>query len=171
MSLTKQQNDRLTAMFRDMYDKLVGIAYARLGNLPLAEEAAQEAFCIACRRADACLESNNPEGWLVTTLLFVTKNMRRFAAAQAQRVVPAPDYRGVPGQYDDYSEIEFADLISEKEFRLFRRVAVDRYTIREAADELGIGEEACKKRVQRIRAKLQKKVLLELRSDDYAERS
>ena len=158
-------------MFRDMYDKLISIAYARLGNLPLAEEAAQEAFCIACRRADACLENKNPEGWLVTTLLFVTKNMRRFAAAQAQRVVPDPYYRSVPGHYDDYSEIEFADLISEEEFRLFRRIAVDRFTIREAADELGIGEEACKKRVQRIRAKLQKKILQEMQTDPDAERS
>lgn len=165
MSLTKEQDEKIAELFREMYPKLLSIAYHRLGAVPPAEEAAQETFCIACRRVDACLESDNPQGWLVTTLLYVIRNMQRFAATQAQRVVPDPNYRSAPGVPDDYSEIEFADLISEEDFRLFRRVAVDRYTIREAAQELGIREEACKKRVQRIRAKLQKKILRDMQAD------
>ena len=148
-----------------MYQKLIVIANARLASMSLAEEAVQEAFCIACRKADDCLGCGNPEGWLVTTLLYVVQNMRRFAAVQAQHTVHDPDYQAAPGVRDDYAEIEFADLISDAEFRLFRRVALDRFTVREAAEELGISEEACKKRVQRIRAKLQKKILLDMRPD------
>ena len=165
MRLTKEQNQIITELFREMYQKLVMIAYARLDSMPLAEEAVQETFCIACRKPEDCIGSPNPEGWLVTTLQYVVRNMRRFAAAQAKRVVHDPDYHAAPGRNDDYTEIEFADLISEEEFRLFRRIALDRYTIREAATELGISEEACKKRVQRIRAKLQKKILRDMRPD------
>ena len=65
---------------------------------------------------------------------------------------------GVP-VFDDYTDAEYADLLTDEEYRLFRRIAVDRYTMREAAYAFGISEEACKKRVQRIRARLQKKIL------------
>ena len=169
--MTQEQNEKITELFRDMYPKLLSIACHRLGSVPPAEEAAQETFCIACRKADDCLGSENPEGWLVTTLVNVVRNMQRFAAAQARRVVSEPVGDNAQARPDDYSEIEFADMLSSEEFRLFRRVAVDRYTYREAAQELGISEAACKKRVQRIRAKLQKKILAEPSGGERSGRS
>ena len=58
--------------------------------------------------------------------------------------------------FDDYSNVEYADMISPEEFLLFRMITVDRLSMREAAAELEISVEACKKRVQRIRAKLRR---------------
>ena len=67
---------------------------------------------------------------------------------------------GKPLAYEEsYYPMEYSDLLSDAEYRLFRRIAVDRYSMKEAAYELGISVEACKKRVQRIRAKLQQQIL------------
>ena len=77
MCLTTEQDERLTSLYREMYEKLVNLAYLKLHHVSLAEEAAQETFCIACRRPEAVLESPNPQGWLVTTLRYVVKNMER----------------------------------------------------------------------------------------------
>ena len=156
MCLTTEQDARLTALYREMYAKLVNLAYVRLGSAPLAEEAAQETFCIACRRPEAALEGPNPQGWLVTTLRNVVRNMERL---HAMRDVADPERLADVPVYDDYTDAEYSDLLSAEEYGLFRRVAVDRCTMREAAAGLGISEEACKKRVQRIRARLQEKIL------------
>ncbi len=156
MCLTTEQDERLTSLYREMYEKLVNLAYFKLHHVSLAEEAAQETFCIACRRPEAVLESPNPQGWLVTTLRYVVRNMERL---KAMRVVPDTERLADVPVYDDYTDAEYADLLTDEEYRLFRRIAVDRYTMREAAYAFGISEEACKKRVQRIRARLQKKIL------------
>ena len=165
MGLTKEQDARLTALYLEMYEKLVNLAYLKLRSVPLAEEAAQETFCIACRRPEAALESANPQGWLVITLRYVVRNMERMLALREMRSAMDPGRTEAMPVYDDYADVEFADLLSDAEYRLFRRIAVDRYTMKEAADELGISEEACKKRVQRIRARLQKQILQILAED------
>lgn len=159
MSLTKEQDEIITSLYLEMYQTLVNIAYVRFNSRSLAEEAAQETFCIACRKPGSILSSENPQGWLVTTLLYVIKNMKRFLAVREKRVFLVPERHKDKPHYDDYSGIEYSDLLSDAEYQLFRRIAVDRYSMKEAAYELGISEEACKKRVQRIRAKLQKQIL------------
>ena len=54
-----------------------------------------------------------------------------------------------------------ADLVSLDEdevFRLVRRVTRDGYSMRETAEALGISLEACKKRVQRAKARLRERL-------------
>lgn len=165
MCLTTEQDAQLTSLYLEMYEKLVNLAYVRLRSVSLAEEAAQETFCIACRRPEAVLGSDNPQGWLVTTLRYVVRNMQRLLAQRERRVIAPSDGNVDRAVYDDYSDVEFADLLTDEEYRLFRRIAVDRCTMREAAYAFGISEEACKKRVQRIRAKLQKKILQIMETD------
>lgn len=168
MSLTSQQDEQLTSLYLEMYEMLVNLAYLRLRSRALAEECAQETFCIACRRPEAALGSPNPKGWLITTLKYVVRNMERLLAVRQTHLSALPERSVDRPVYDDYSDVEYADLLSAEEYRLFRRIAVDGYTMREAAQELGISGEACKKRVQRIRAKLQLKIL-EMMSPDVPE--
>ena len=169
MSLTSQQDEKLTALYLEMYELLVNLAYLRFRSRALAEEAAQETFCIACRRPEAALCGPNPRGWLVKTLQYVIRNMERLLAVRDRHLTANPERSADEPVYDDYTDIEYADLLTDAEYRLFRRIAVDRFTMKEAAYELGISEEACKKRVQRIRAKLQTKIL-ELLAPDVPER-
>ena len=55
-------------------------------------------------------------------------------------------------------DVLFSDVSKSEDFQLLKRVALDHYTMPELAWELGISVEACKKRVQRARKRLQKKL-------------
>lgn len=55
-------------------------------------------------------------------------------------------------------ELQLAGLASDEDLHLLCRVAVDGCSVAAAADELGIGIEACKKRLQRVRARLKKQM-------------
>ena len=57
---------------------------------------------------------------------------------------------------DDEVSILYSDLLSPDEYRLLKRIVLQKYTIRDAAKELGISIESCKKRIQRIKKKLRK---------------
>ena len=162
MSLTKEQQEHISTSYFEMSKLLLSIAYRSLESYSLAEEAVQEAFCIACRKPDAFLSSANPQGWIVNTLLNVIRNMKRSITKNTQNVINAPaPCRAIP-HYDDYSDIEYADLVGSEEYCLFRKVAVEQYSVKEAAAELELSDEACKKRIQRIRAKLKKKLACSL---------
>lgn len=51
---------------------------------------------------------------------------------------------------EDRLDVDFlySDLIEVKEYKLLKRIALDKYSVLEAAQELGISVEACKKRIQ-----------------------
>ena len=61
----------------------------------------------------------------------------------------------VPGSNVD---LIYSDMVTEAEFQLLKWVAIDQYTLLEAAQTLGITVEACKKRVQRAGKKLRRKI-------------
>lgn len=156
MSLTREQDEQISALYHEMFNCLLKTAVSSLRSEMLAEEAVQETFCIACRKPDDLLSSKNPQGWLVKTLRYVISNMKRLATTQDKLMAAVYwDYNKIV-HFDDYSNVEYADMISPEEFLLFRRITVDRLSMREAAAELEISVEACKKRVQRIRAKLRR---------------
>lgn len=50
----------------------------------------------------------------------------------------------------------YSNIAEKEEYKLLKRIAFEKCTMLEAAQELGISVEACKKRVQRARKKLQK---------------
>lgn len=156
MSLTKEQDKQISALYHEMFDSLLKIAVSSIGSELLAEEAVQETFCIACKKPEALLSSKNPQGWLVKTLRYVINNMKRIATTQGKLMAAVFwDYSKLV-HFDDYSNVEYSDMLSNEEYLLFRMITLDRISIREAAAEFNISVEACKKRVQRIRAKLRK---------------
>lgn len=145
-----------------MFNNLYAYAYGILREKELSEELVQETFRIACDKPSEPLSSPNPQGWFMEVLKNVMKNAWRKRTTMAKYIVASeavdldriasPD----PGGNID---LLYSGLISEEEFQLVKRVTVDGYTMLEAAEELGISEETCKKRVQRARKKLRKKLL------------
>ena len=162
MSLTKEQDEFITALYKEMFKKLVNIGYELLGNLALAEEMAQEAFLIACKKPDDVMNSENPQGWMVKTLHNLVKNLKRVLSNQDKYIINASRSYDKTVHIDDYADIEYSDMLSIEEYRLFRRITLDHYSMREAAEEFGISIEACKKRVQRTRAKLRKQIMRDM---------
>lgn len=156
-----QELDRfIEALYSEMNFKLRYLAKRRLSRPELAEEAVQNALVVLCEQAEKVMEHPNPRGWLMQTLINVIKAMNRKAEREATMV--SGSLEDVHTQYrDDYHAVEFSDLLSLEDFRLIEMVAVQRYTIPEAAKELGISNEACKKRKQRAVKRMREQLLEE----------
>jgi len=158
-------------LYREMYGVLLCYAKAALEDQALAEEAVQDTFRIACARIGVLSESPNPRGWLMLTLKNVLRNTRRELAALNRLFVSAVSVddesalegyaAGSEGEKrieDQEVNILYADLLTQEEYRLLKRIVLQKYSIRDAAGELGISVESCKKRIQRIKKKLRKKL-------------
>ncbi len=158
----------IETLYREMYFPLLHYALAVLGEPGLAEEAVQETFAIACRKRAELAGSPAPRGWVKNVLRNVLRNTQR-RRAQLRRLVLASMQSGeeeiVGSADDDHLDAEYSDLLAPEDYRLLKRVVLDRYSVREAAAELGISTEACKKRVQRARDRL-REVLREEGGDD-----
>ena len=146
-------------LYKEMYPALHVYALRILGDDTLAEEAVQDAFCIACAKRDQFLSSPNPQGWIMLTLKHVMQNMLR-AQARLQRQLPLDEGEGLPIEIPELVNVDllFGDVSDSEDFQLLKRIALEQCTIPELAQELGISVEACKKRVQRARKRLQKKL-------------
>lgn len=159
MGLTREQDQQIETLYRNISDKLYIYARNALDNPAQAEEAVQETFRIACTKPDEFLGCGNPPGWLVNTLKNVIKNTRRSQARLNLLVVKAISLQGdltISTGTAENIDLLYSDLIANEDFELIRRIVIDRYSMLEAAKELGISVEACKKRVQRAKQKLRK---------------
>ena len=153
-----QQSEQLEQLYCEMYEWLFGYANATLPDPSRAEEAVQETFRIACDKLSDLLKSENPKGWLVNTLKGVLRNFLRKDARDSKVLIPLPEqYDGEPTQ-ELPPELLYQDLASTKEYELLMKLA-EVGSIRELAKMLGISEDSCKKRVQRSRMFLRKRII------------
>lgn len=154
-------NSQIEALYMELYDKLIVYAESALGSLPLAEEAVQETFKIACQKPQSVCASPNPQGWIFNTLKFTIKNMRsnqasarhlleRYMFVQAEELTAAPDHVSVDVMYQNVANTE--------DFQILKELAIEKKSHEEMAAKRGITVNACKKRVQRAKEKLQKKL-------------
>ena len=153
-------NARLEILYRQCYPSLYRYALWALRDHHQAEEAVQETFRIACTKASALCASENPKGWLVNTLKNVIQNTRRSQSyaerlvmlymAQHQESAASEDGVGLDLMYGKVAQLE--------EFQLLKEMAVDGLSHLEMAQKRGISVDACKKRVQRAKKFLQKKI-------------
>jgi len=127
----------------------------------LAEEAVQETFQIACQKPDKLCESLNPKGWLVNTLKYTIRNMKR-RREHARQVLSG--YLVKQQEDGTYSEdklclqLMYEDLAYTEEFKLLKEMVIDGKSHLEMAKARGITVNACKKRVQRAKEILRRKI-------------
>lgn len=159
MGLSREQDRQIEQLYNEMYHPLLAYACSVLDNSSLAEEAVQDAFRIACAKANDLYKSENPKGWLTKTLQYVIRNMIRSRARLNNLVIQSlvfEDTFMVAGRDESDTDMIYSDLLGSEDYMLLKRIVVYKYTMLEAAQELGISVEACKKRVQRTRKKLKK---------------
>ena len=149
---------RVETLYRRMFHILYAYALRGMSDPSLAEEAVQDTFWVACEREDKLFASDNPEGWLMNVLKNVIRSTRRERARLAETVLEVLDENGGAADVELDLDTLYGDLSDSEDFRLLKRIALDRCTILEAAEELGIPLETCKKRVQRARKRLQKRL-------------
>lgn len=147
-------------LYKDMYPVLHVYALRILGDSALAEEAIQDAFCIACAKREQFLSSANPRSWIMCTLKHVMQNMLRTQAKLKRLLLSLDAGESLPAEAPDLMSVDvlFSDVSDSEDFRLLKRIALDRCTMLEISEELGISVETCKKRVQRARKRLQEKI-------------
>ena len=149
---------RVETLYRRMFHTLYAYALRGMSDPSLAEEAVQDTFRVACEREDKLFASDNPEGWLMNVLKNVIRSTRRERARLAETVLEVLDETGGAADVELDLDPLYGDLSDSEDFRLLKRIALDRCTILEAAEEMGIPLETCKKRVQRARKRLQKRL-------------
>ena len=159
MSLNQEEEEYIERLYREMYTRLCIYAMSALGSKALAEEVVHATFRSACIKPDGLMSSKNPRGWLINTLKNVIRNRRRTEARLSNALLAAMSaYEPQASTTVETTEfiVAYSDALGEEDFQLLVNIVVRRYTMLEAAEELGITVEACKKRVQRAKKKLQK---------------
>lgn len=156
--LNKEQDACIEMHYRGLYKKMLSYAMYTLRDASLSEEAVQDAFMIACAKIDVFYASKNPEGWLINALRNVIRNMKKLRITLNKYVVQLLDTENIidTGNFTAEQDFEliFGDIVKSDDFKLLRKVVLDKYTMLEASIEFGITLDACKKRVQRIKKKL-----------------
>lgn len=155
------QNEQIKQLYSEMYRVLYVYAKNALNDPLLAEDVTQEVFCIACSKRDELFQSKNPKGWLMITLKNVIQNIKRQQARMKKLAIISLDSKEseLLATYDEENvDVLYNDIATRENFHLFKLVELEGHTIKEAADKSGISFEACKKRIQRMRKYLQKKL-------------
>lgn len=120
-----------------------------------AQEVVQESFRITWEVIQRT-EIQYPKAWLISVAKNVMRNRDRQRARWRDFLagLELPQER----QYCDPVdvELEYAGLIDRRDLHLLKLLAVDGYTYPEAAAELGLTAEACRKRAKRAEEKLRK---------------
>lgn len=156
-----EQSKIIEDLYLEMFDKLMSYARSNLENEALAEEAVQETFQIACQKPEKLCASPNPQGWLVLALKNTIRNMKR-GRAMAKQIVEryllahAKEFSFSDDRIDLH--ILYENVADMEEFKLLSEMAIEGRSHEEMAKARGISINACKKRVQRAKEVLQKKI-------------
>lgn len=159
--MNAEQNRKIDELYREMFDKMKVYACCSLDNEALAEEAVQETFRIACQKPEQLCESANPRGWLVQTLKYTIRNiqsnreaakriMEKYLMTQAKDLTFSEDCVDLHILYENVADTE--------EFKLLAEMAIEGRSHLEMANSRGISVSACKKRVQRAKETLRKRI-------------
>ena len=156
-----EQRGKIEELYREMFEKMKVYADCSLDNEALAEEAVQETFRIACQKPEELCESVNPQGWLVQTLKYTIRNMQS-NRARAKRIVD----RYLMTQIKDFAFSEdsldlhvlYENVADTEEFKLLAEMTIEGRSHLEMANSRGISVSACKKRVQRAKETLRRKI-------------
>ena len=139
-----EYSSQIEALYLELYDKMIVYAESALGSRPLAEEAVQETFRIACQKSQSVCTSPNPQGWIFNALKFTIKNIK------TDELIATPDHVSVDVLYENVANTD--------DFQILKEMAIERRSHEEMAAKRGISVNACKKRVQRAKEKLQQKL-------------
>ena len=159
--MTAEQHQFLTEKYHEKRKFLLEYAEGSLHNYALSEEAVQQTFEIACRKIDDFCGSPNPDGWLTKTLSFVIRNIESRQRSERRVIAMVDDYRPdlvAAPEVPLPLRVTYGSLVDTPQFRLIYESEVLGRTYKEIAKDLGISESTCKKRAERARNYLRRKM-------------
>ena len=159
--MTTEQDQFFTKIYLERRKPLQMYAENALGNHAMAEDAVQQAFEIGWRKIEDFQNSPKPEGWIFRSLEFVISNMKSRLRTERRVIAIMDDYRPdlVAAPADPLPlRVHFGELLDTPQFRIVYEMEIQGRTLAEIATDLGISETACRKRAERARKDLQKKL-------------
>ncbi len=155
-------NALIEELYREMAGKLTIAALRPFnGHRELAEEAVQRAFVFALEQREAFSASENPRGWIYNALkiaidrILAEQKRDRELLAMASRhdSVYHPHHTDGPD-----TDVLYADLVDDPDYILLKRLSLGEVEIHELAKENGVSTPSMRKRIQRARERLRKKI-------------
>jgi RNA polymerase sigma-70 factor (ECF subfamily) len=145
--------DSFRQLYERYYGMAVGIACSRLADTHLAEDAAQEAFAIACRRLYSLRDTQRFPEWLGTICRRTASRMARSqmngAPIKSEPISPVND------EYCRREKVhEALNQLSRSEREIIHLHYFSGLSYDEVARILGISPQAVHGRLQRARRKL-----------------
>ena len=159
--MTVEQDQFFTKIYKERRKPLLMYAESALGNHAMAEDAVQLAFEIGWRKIEDFQNCPQPEGWIFKSLKFVVSNMKSRLRTERRVIAIVDEYRPdlVAAPADPLPlRMHFGDLVDTPQFQIIYEMEFNGRTLAEIAKNLGISEAACKKRAERARKHLQKKL-------------
>lgn len=159
--MTAEQDQFFTTIYTERRKRLLEYAESALGNHAMAEDAVQQAFEIGWRKIEDFQSCPKPEGWIFKSVEFVVRNMKSRLRTERRVITFMDDYRPdlAAAPADSLPlRVHFGELVDLPQFRIIYEMEIQGRTLAEIAKELGISEAACKKRAERARKDLQKKL-------------
>ena len=159
--MTVEQDQFFTKIYKERRKLLQIYAENALGNHAMAEDAVQLAFEIGWRKIEDFQNCPKPEGWIFKSLEFVISNMKSRLRTERRVIAITDEYRPdlVAAPADPLPlRVHFGDLVDTPQFQIIYEMEFYGRTLAEIAKDLGISESACKKRAERARKDLQKKL-------------
>ena len=156
-----EEKELIDRLYFEMYDSLVGYANSYLNDQHRAEELTQEVFVSAVQKPEALMNSPNPKGWLYKAMWNMVQNNNRVTLRHMKLIA---DYLSVNGKEVTVSidqpdlKLKYGKLAETEEFRLIYDMAVLGKSQQEMAAERGITVVNCKKRVERAKKFLRRKL-------------
>lgn len=157
--MTDLERSEIERLYLQMYRFMFEYSNSILCSEELAEEAIQEVFRIACQKPEELMTCPNRQGWMVNTLKNVISNTIKRQAA-ANRAMAKYALNNIEEMVPDHIQIEllYDDIADTDEFRIIKEMTLMGKSYPELAEERNISVEACRKRVQRAKAYLRKKI-------------
>lgn len=161
MGMKPEEKELIDRLYFEMYEPLVGYANSYLSDQHRAEELTQEVFVSVVRKPEALLNSPNPKGWLYKAMWNMIQNSNRVTTRQMKLIA---DFLSVNGREVAVSmdqpdlKLQFGELAETEEFKLIYDMAVLGKSQQEMAVERGITVVNCKKRVERAKKFLRRKL-------------
>ena len=163
MQMTKEELDeerkqKIEALYREQYATIFFYAktiFCQPGGpgLGRAEDAAQETFLVALKRADKVLSSPNPAGWLINACKRVCQTLFREEGKWYRnlRMVESRTDRDEAVPFS--SRVDLEGFVPPEDFQILWGIYLEGCSQKEIGEELGLKAPAVSMKVKRIKEK------------------
>ncbi len=156
--LSPDDSSTIAEAYIKYHDYLVAYAEQRGFSQDIAEDLVQETFLIILQNPDRFLSSSGKTAWMVSILRHCMGHYWRYAQYLFRIQSQLEQFRNDNETLMDNHSIRiiYDGIINREDLELLIQYYVDGYSYNDLCAHFGISETACRKRIQRAKARLRK---------------